>query len=95
MATVGFSNHGICAILFVSESKEEPAVRFHKTKEPKYDPARETPAIRQSICTGEKTAGFCDIATGRFSEIMLIRTQKDLDDFRKEYGVEGPIRTIY
>ena len=68
---------------------------FHKTKGPKYDAAIETPAIRQSICTGEKTAGLLDLKTGRFTEVMLIRTQKDLDAFRKEYGIEGPIKTIY
>ncbi len=68
---------------------------FHKTKEPKYDAAQQTPAIRQSICTGEKTAGLLDLKTGRFTEVMLIRTQKDLDEFRRSYGIEGPIKTIY
>ena len=70
-------------------------MHFHKQKGPKYDTARQTPVIRQSICTGEKTAGFRDLQTGRFEEVMLIRTPKDLDAFREEYGVEGPIKTIY
>ena len=30
------------------------------------------PVIRASICTGEKVAGFQDIHTGKFTEIMLI-----------------------
>ena len=53
-----------------------------------YDPETEQPALRCSICTGEKTAGFRSRTTGRFREIMLIRSDKDLDRFRREYGVD-------
>ena len=76
-------------------AKEEKAVRFRKPKGPQYDPEKQCPAIRSSICTGEKTAGFFDLATGRFLEVMLIRTQDDLNAFRAQYGIEGPIKTIY
>ena len=68
---------------------------FRKPKKPQYDSERLLPAIRQSICTGEKVAGFLDRETGRFSEVMLLRTQKDLDTFRAQYGIEDPIKTIY
>lgn len=40
------------------------------------------PVIRSSICTGERVAGFKDLRTGRFSEVMLVRSQADLDEFR-------------
>lgn len=70
-------------------------MRARKTKAPGYDAQRLEPVIRQSICTGEKTAGFRDLETGRFLEVMLIRTQKDLDEFRAQYGISDPIKTIY
>ena len=60
-----------------------------------FDPARFTPAIRAGICTGEKTAGLVDNDTGRFREVMLIRTEEDLAEFRERYGIEGEIKTIY
>ena len=60
-----------------------------------FDPAQVTPAIRAGICTGEKTAGFLENDSGRFREVMLIRTPEDLAEFREKYGIEGEIRTIY
>lgn len=59
-----------------------------------YDSATQTPAIRSSICTGEKTVGFIDNATGRFHEVMLIKSEKDLDEFKKACGV-SEIETVY
>lgn len=53
-----------------------------------FDPAKEKPIIRASICTGEQVAGFKDLVTGQFHEIMLIRGEKDLEDFKKAYGIE-------
>lgn len=53
-----------------------------------YDPARERPVIRASICTGERVAGFRDIKTGVFHDVMLIQSQKDLDDFLALYGLD-------
>lgn len=38
-------------------------------------------------CTGEKAAGFQDIRTGKFTEIMLIRTSGDLEEFRRLCGI--------
>lgn len=45
------------------------------------------PCIHISICTGEKVAGFKNTATGKFQDIMLIRDDKDLKKFLKEYHV--------
>lgn len=53
-----------------------------------YDKQTQRPVIRCSICTGEQTAGFKDIRTGRFEEVMLIRDQKDLDTFKEMYGID-------
>lgn len=61
-----------------------------------YDRGTQKPVIRSSICTGEKTAGFQDIRTGKFTEVMLIRTSGDLEEFCRLYGIaEDEISTQY
>ena len=64
-------------------------------KKQTYDRERLTPAVKCSICTGEKAAGFLDKSTGRFTEAALIRTEKDLAAFMKRYGITEPPKTIY
>ena len=32
-------------------------------------------------------AGFRDLQTGKFTDIMLIRNEKDLQTFKEQYGV--------
>ena len=54
-----------------------------------YDTTREKPVIHASICTGEQVAGFKDLKTGEFHEIMLIRNDRDLRDFLENYGLES------
>lgn len=60
-----------------------------------YDHQTQTPVLRCSICNGEKVAGFQDKQTGAFAEVMLIRTEEDLEAFRTQYGISGEIRRIY
>lgn len=61
--------------------------------ESSYDKTGKIPVIRASICTGEKVAGFKDEKTGKFEDLMVIRGEKDLKEFRRKYGVEdGEIR---
>ncbi len=52
-----------------------------------YDKESQSPVIRSSICTGERVAGFKDIHTGKFKEVMVIRTDKDMEEFLNRYGV--------
>lgn len=52
-----------------------------------YDPSVQKPILRCSICTGEQVAGFKGIHTGKFTDIMLIRNERDLQDFKDTYGV--------
>lgn len=54
-----------------------------------YDKEKEKPVIRASICTGERVAGFRDLKTGRFRDVVLIRDQRDLDGFMKTYGIDS------
>lgn len=64
---------------------------FHKkTKTPtfKYDPALHRPILKCSICNGEQVAGFKEISTGKFHEIMFIQSEKDLVGFMKTYGLD-------
>lgn len=67
-----------------------------KKSPPPFDTSGKIPVIRTSICTGEQTAGFRDEATGKFLEIMLIRTDADLREFLDAYGVaEADLRREY
>lgn len=60
-----------------------------------YDPATQQPVIKCSICTGEQVAGFRDLNTGIFSDVMLLRSDDDLRAFRETYGITGEIGKIY
>ena len=53
-----------------------------------YDPSVKKPVLRCSICNGEQVAGLKNRNTGEFEEIMLIRNEQDLDQFRKMTGTE-------
>ena len=61
---------------------------FSKAKEQtSYDPDEMKPVIRSSICTGEKVAGFRNLQTGKFEEVMLIRNDADREIFLKMYSI--------
>ncbi len=67
-----------------------------KQKKQGYDPNEVVPVLRKSICTGETTAGFRELhAPGRFREVMLIRSEKDLKAFMDAYGIETRPKTEY
>lgn len=53
-----------------------------------FDASRQYAVIRSSICTGEKTAGFRDRETGKYREVMFLRTPADEQRFREIYGLE-------
>ena len=62
-----------------------------------YSPDEWEPVIRSSVCTGEKVAGFKNRHTGRFEDVMLIRGQADIDEFRKMFRIPDSVSvgTIY
>lgn len=64
-------------------------------KLPDYDREICRPILKCSICNGEQVAGFKDLQTGRFEEVMLIRSQADLQAFKEHYGIEGEIAKEY
>ncbi len=80
-------------MFFFSKKKSSQSPRNSRFS---YDPSRQEPAIRCSICTGEQVAGFCDKATGSFTEVMLIRNSTDLESFCQQYGIQKEsLRKIY
>ena len=58
-----------------------------KPQRPKYDKTNKKAVLKCSICNGEQVAGFKDLDTGHFDEIMLIRNAVDLDSFMEMYDV--------
>lgn len=62
---------------------------FGKKRQLEYDKTRKRPVIRASICTGEQVAGFKDLETGKFEDIMLISNEKDMKEFMRMYGIQA------
>ena len=67
--------------LFGRKKARETAVRFN--------PETQYAVIRSSICTGEKVAGFKNKTDGHFTEVMLIRSPADENEFKETYGIES------
>ena len=62
----------------------------------RFPPEEYEPLLRQSICTGERTACVRERATGRLREVQLIRDEKDLEAFCAACGADPTeIKTIY
>lgn len=59
-----------------------------------YDKETQKPILKCSICNGEQVAGFKNLQTGKFDEIMLVRSESDLQEFKERYGV-GEITKEY
>lgn len=66
-----------------------------KIEKKTYDPSIKEPAIRVSICTGEKAAGFINRKSEKFEEVMLINNEKDLQEFIDTHSITGEIKKIY
>ena len=61
-----------------------------------FPPDRYEPVLRASICTGEKIACKRDRESGALHEVMLVRSEADLEEFCRLYGKEkSDIRTVY
>ena len=60
-----------------------------KIKKQTYDKENQKPIIKSSICTGEKVAGFKDIYTGKFTEVMLIKNDNDMKVFLAKYDISA------
>lgn len=58
-----------------------------KIKTEYYDRENLRPVIRASICTGEQVAGFKNIHTGKFEDVMLVRDNRDIEEFLRRYDI--------
>lgn len=66
-----------------------------KDKIKSFDKNNQIPLIKASICNGEQVAGFKNLSTGKFEEVMLIRNSNDLELFKSMHGIDGEIEKIY
>ena len=73
------------------KSKNSSGAKFETSS---YNPETQYAVIRSSICTGEKVAGFRDKKDGHFTEVMLIRSEKDEQKFKEMYNVDT-LKTEY
>ena len=70
--------------------------RKPKPEPPAFPPEEYEPVIRSSICTGEQVACMRHRTSGQLREIMLLRSQEDLEEFCRQYRVDREsVRTIY
>lgn len=60
-----------------------------------YDKETKLPVLKCSICNGEQVAGFKDIRTGKFEEIMFIKSEEDLELFKKQYNIDVEVTKEY
>lgn len=60
-----------------------------------YDKEMKIPVLKCSICNGEQVAGFKDVRTGKFEEVMFIQSEKDLELFKKQYNIDTEIAKEY
>ena len=64
-----------------------------KSSAKSYDRDTQKPVIKTSICNGEQVAGFKDLHTGKFEEVIC--SAADLDAFRAMYGITEEITKEY
>lgn len=81
------------AITFIKDKKKDNGNVKHcknnfSIKVP-YDREKQIPVLKCSICTGERIAGFKDIETGHITEVLVIRSDEDLINFKKHYGIDS------
>ena len=80
---------------WVHEKARQHEEKKAKRSLPPYDPEKEKPVLHKSICTGETTAGFKDLKTGKYTEMMLVRSDADLKKFMDENGLAQKPETEY
>ena len=71
---------------------------FHRKKHLSvaFDPLKEEPVVKKSICTGEATVGFVDKNTGQYRDIRKVTSPVEIEAFCEEVGIDPQtIRTIY
>ena len=85
------------SLKYNDDATQKTAMSLFKKKSSakSYDKDTQKPVIKASICNGEQVAGFKDLHTGKFEEVMLICSAADLDAFRAMYGITEEITKEY
>ena len=52
-----------------------------------FDREKQYAVVRASICTGEMVAGFKNHSDSHFTEVMVIKSEEDLERFKKIYDL--------
>lgn len=60
-----------------------------------YDRENMKPILHASICTGETVAGFKNRRTGKFEEVMLVKSEADKELFKEIYDITDDLPTEY
>lgn len=76
------------------KTKKASKIRTERFDTAPFNPETHCAVIRSSICTGEKVAGFKNKTDGSFTEVMLIRSPKDEQEFKDIYNVKT-LKTEY
>ncbi|MGN0460554.1 MAG: aspartate dehydrogenase [Ruminococcus sp.] len=76
------------AIEMYQDFCKTPYYQRHLKKTIPFDPKTQYAVIKISVCTGEKVAGFRNMAYGHFTEVMLVRNKEDEKRFLKIYNLE-------
>jgi hypothetical protein len=66
-----------------------------KIEKKSYDRENMKPILHASICTGETVAGFKNRRTGKFEEVMLVKSEADKELFKEIYDITDDIPTEY
>lgn len=68
--------------------KQKGSSDIEQRRREAYDLQKYLPIIRCSVYSGKQVAGFKDKMTGQFMEVMIIQSDKDLEEFKARYGVD-------
>ncbi len=66
-----------------------------KIEKKSYDRENMKPILHASICTGETVAGFKNRRTGKFEEVMLVKSDADKELFKEIYDITDDLPTEY
>ena len=70
------------------EHKEREMFGKKRIQQADYDRENWRPVLKCSICNGEQVAGFKNIHTGQWEEVMLIKNEEDLETFKRMYDLK-------
>ena len=76
-------------VVFIIEMKQDfgkkPYYEKYLSEDIPFDPEKQIAVIKCSICNGEQLAGFKSKEDGHFTEVMLIKDDRDLAKFKEIY----------